>query len=84
MKETVVIVKGDVGKVGVMAFERREIEVVFFNTPYKVNVLAVGNEKGKFKYLGTMLCKHGQMEGGIRERVVKYRCVIGPLACIMR
>ncbi len=37
----------------------------------------VGKEKmeevNEFKYLGTNLCKHGSMEGEIRERTVKGR-----------
>ncbi len=38
----------------------------------------------KFKYLGTVLCKHGGMEGEIRERVMKGRSVVGPLAGVMK
>ena len=30
----------------------------------------------EFKYLGTVLCKHGEMEREIIERVVKDRCII--------
>ncbi len=30
-------------------------------------------EMSEFKYLGTVLCKHGGMEGKIRERVMKGR-----------
>ena len=35
-------VKVNVGKSKVMVFERREVEVVDFNTPYGVSVPAVG------------------------------------------
>ncbi len=37
----------------------------------------------EFKCLETVLCKHGEMDGEIRERVVKGRSVIGSLARIM-
>ena len=66
---------------------RREIEVMDYSTPYRVNVPAIGRcevvlgekmEMKEFKYLGTVLCKHGEMEGEIR--VVKGRCVLGSLA----
>ncbi len=36
-------------------------------------------EVNEFKYLGTILCKHGSMEGEIRERTVKGRQVMGAL-----
>ncbi len=63
----------------VMVFERREEEVTDFNTAYRVRLPAVagcrimlGSEEMKevneFKYLGTELCKHGGMEGEIREQ----------------
>ena len=46
---------------------------------------AVGEEKGKeFKYLRTVVCKHGGMEVEIWERAVKGKCVKGSLARIMR
>ena len=51
-------------------------------------VLSLRGEKMKamkeFMYLGTVLCKHGGMEGEVRERAVKDRDVIGSLARIMR
>ncbi len=70
------------GKSKVMAFERREVEVVDFRNPYRVSVLAderceivMGGERMKvlkeFKYLGRVLSKHGEMEGEVRERAVK-------------
>ncbi len=48
----------------------------------------LGSEKmeevSEFKYLGTVLCKHGGMEGEIRERVMKGRSVVGSLAWVMK
>ncbi len=41
-------------------------------------------EVNEFKYLGTILCKHGSMEGEIRERTVKGRQVIGVLERVMK
>ncbi len=38
----------------------------------------------EFKYLGTVLSKHGEMEGEVRERAVKDRSVIGSQARIMK
>ncbi len=35
-------------------------------------------------YLGTILCKHGSMEGEIREREVKGRQVMGALERVMK
>ncbi len=34
--------------------------------------------------LGTVLCKHGRMEGDIRERTVKDRQVMGALERVMK
>ena len=41
-------------------------------------------EVNEFRYLGTVLCRHGGMEGEIREGDVKGWCVIGSLARVMR
>ncbi len=76
--------KVNAGKSKVMVFERRGVEVVDFNTTYRVRLPAVARcrvmlgseemeEVSEFKYLGTVLCKHGGMEGEIRERVMKGR-----------
>ncbi len=83
------------GKSKMMVFEKREDEVVDFNTAYKVRLPAVarcrvmlGSEKmeevSEFKYLGIVLCKHGRMEGEIRERVMKFRSVVGSLTGVMK
>ncbi len=69
--------KVNAGKSKVMVFERREEEVIDFSTACRVRLPAVvrcrvmsGSEKmeevSEFKYLGTVLCKHGGMEGEIR------------------
>ncbi len=82
------------GKSKVMVFERRE-EVINFNTVYRVRLPAVascrimlGSEKmeevSEFKYLGTVPCKHGGMEGEIREQVMRGRSVVGSLAGVIR
>ncbi len=36
-------------------------------------------EVNEFSYLGTIICKHGSMEGEIKERTVKGRQVMGAL-----
>ncbi len=67
--------------------------MVDFNTAYRVRLPAVaryrmmlGSEKmeevSECKYLGTVLCKHGGMEGEIRERVMKG--VVGSFAGVMK
>ncbi len=83
------------GKSKVMVFERREEKAINFNTAYRVKLSAaascrimLGSEKmeevSKFKHLGTVLCKHGGMEGEIRERVMKGRSVVGSLTGVMK
>ncbi len=73
-----------------MIFERKEVEVVNFGNQYRMSVslddrceIVMGGERmevGKeFKYLGTVLSKHGEMEGEVRERAVKGRSVVGSL-----
>ena len=63
----------NVGKSKVMVFERKEVEVVNFGNPYRVSVpvaerckIVMGGEGmevvKEFKYLGTVLSKHGEME----------------------
>ena len=77
----------------VMVFERK-VKKVNFNTPYRMSVPAVGRcelvlgeemeEVKEFKYLGTVLCKHGENEGQRSERAVKGKCVTGSLIWVMR
>ena len=44
-------------------------------------LIILGEEMEEVKeYSGTVLCKHGEMEGEIGERAVKDRCVIGSFA----
>ncbi len=38
----------------------------------------------EFKYLGTVLCKHGGMEGDIRDQVMKDRSDMGSLTGVMK
>ncbi len=38
----------------------------------------------EFKYLGAVLCRHGGMEGEIRERVMSGRSVVGLLTGVMK
>ncbi len=78
----------------VMVFERREEKAIDFHTAYRMRLPAVarcrimlGSEKmeevSEFKYLETVLCKHGRMGGELRERVMKGRSVVGSLAGVM-
>ncbi len=83
------------GKSKVMVFERAGEQAVDFAKPYRVGSETIlrrkiwlGKEKmeevNEFKYLGTVLCKHGSMEGEIRERTVKGRQVMGALERVMK
>ncbi len=69
--------------------------MIDFNIAYRVRLPALvrcrimlGSEKmeevNEFKYLGTVLCKHGGMEGEIREQVMKDRSIVGSLAGVMK
>ena len=62
-----------------MVFERKKIEMVNFTNPYRASVpvnerceIALGDERmevvKEFKYLVTVLSKHGEMEGEVREK----------------
>ena len=68
----------------VMVFERRKTEVNGFDIPYSIRSenerkykITMGGkcleEVNEFKYLGTVLCKFGSMEGKVRERAVRGR-----------
>ncbi len=79
----------------VMVFERREEEVIDYNIAYRMRMPAIVRcrtmlgckkmeEVSEFKYLGTVLSKHGGMEGEIRERVMKGRSVGVSLTGVMK
>ncbi len=82
--------KMNASKSKVMVFEKAREQTIDFAKPYRVGSedipeckIWLGKEKmeevNEFKYLGTILCKHGSMEGEIRERTVKGRQVMGAL-----
>ncbi len=82
--------KVNAGESKVIVFERAREQTIDFAKPYRVGSEAIlgckiwlGKERmeevNEFKYLGTILCKHGSMEGEIRERTVKDRQVMGAL-----
>ncbi len=83
------------GKSKMMVFERPREQTTDFANSYRVESEAIlgckiwlGKEKmeevNEFKYLGTILRKHGSMEGEMRERTVKGRQVMGALERVMR
>lgn len=78
-----------------MVFKRAEMEVIDFTTPCRVRVptrtvceINLGGERMEevkdYKYLESLLCKHGGMEGEIRERSVNGRQIIGSLGWILK
>ncbi len=82
------------GKSKVMVYGRAREQVIDFEKPYGVTEedttkcrIRLGEERmeevTEFKYLGT-LCKHGSMEGEVRERVVKGRQVVAALERVMK
>ncbi len=82
------MLKVTAGKSKVMVFEKAREQTINYAKPYTVGSEAtlgckiwLGKEKmeevNEFMYLGTILCKHGSMEGEIRERTVKDRQVMG-------
>ncbi len=78
------------GKSKVIVFERAREQTIDFAKSYRVGSEAIPDckiwlrkekmeEVNEFKYLGTILCKHGSMEGEIRKRTVNGRQVMGAL-----
>ncbi len=68
----------------VLVFERVREQTIDFVKPYRMGSEAIPEckiwlekekmeEVNEFRDLGTILCKHGSMEGEIRERTVKGR-----------
>ncbi len=87
--------KVNTDKSKVMVFERAREQTIDFSKPYRAGSEAIlgckiwlGKEKmeevNEFKYFGTILCKHGSMEGEIRERTLKGRQVMGALERVMK
>ncbi len=87
--------KVNAGKIKVMHFERAREQTINFAKPYRVESEAIlgckiwlqkekMEEVNEFKYLETILCKHGSMEGEIRKRTVKSRQVTGALERVMK
>jgi len=87
--------KVNVSKSKVMVFERRKSEIIQFADQYRMRVESqkqckimmneqIMEEVSEFKYLGSVLCKYGSMEGEIRERALQGRKVVGSLGRMMR
>ncbi len=87
--------KVNAGKSKIMVFGRAREQTIDLAKPYRVVSEAIlgckiwlGKERmeevKEFKYLGTILCKHGSMEGEIREKAVKGRQVMGALEKVMK
>ncbi len=87
--------KVNAGKSKVMFFEREREQTVNLTKPYRVGWEGIlgckiwfGKEKmeevNEFKYCGTVLFKHGSIEGETRERTVKGRQVLGELEGVMK
>ncbi len=88
-------VKVNAGKSKVMVFERAREQTINYAKPCRVESEAilgckiwVGKERmeevNEFKYLGTILCKHGSMEGEIGVRTAKGRQVMGVLERVIK
>ncbi len=83
------------GKSKETLFERKEVEMVNSGNQYMVSVprderyeIVMRGKRmevvKEFKYFGTVLSKHGEMEGEVRGRAVKVRSVIVSLARIIK
>ncbi len=86
--------KVNVHKSKVMVGEQSRSEVVVFVCPYtegiecekECKIILNGEEMvevNEFKYLGSVMCKHGGTEGETRERSLRGRKVVGSLGRIM-
>ena len=87
--------KVNVNKSKVMVFERARSETIDFGCPYRVRIeepkvldISLNGEKmeevDEFKYLRSVFCKDGSLEGETRERAVQGRKVVGSLGRMMR
>ena len=87
--------KVNVSKSKVMVFERRKSEIIQFADQYRMRVESqkqckimmneqIMEEVNEFKYLGSVLCKYGSMEGEIRERALQGRKGVRSLGRMMR
>lgn len=85
----------NVNKSKVKVFGRSKSEVANFDCPYRLKVecpkecnIKLNGERmeevNEFKYLGSILCKHGSMEGETRERAVQGKKMIGFLELMMK
>ncbi len=86
--------KVNVNKSKVMVCEQSRTDVVDFVCPYRLGtefekegkIILNGEEMeevNEFKYLGSVMCKHGGTEGETRERALQERKVLGSLGRIM-
>ncbi len=77
-----------------MVCERSRSEVMDFVCPYRVGIECENEckiilngeemeEVNEFKYLGSIMCKHGGTKGETRERALQGRKVVGSLRRIM-
>ncbi|WP_435325976.1 hypothetical protein, partial [Klebsiella pneumoniae] len=78
-----------------MVFERCIRDLIDFECPYRVRLetpkeldVRLNGEKmeevDEFKYLGSVFCKDGSMDGETRERAIQGRKVIGTLGRMMK
>ena len=84
----------NIDKSKVMVFERNKREKVNFDCLYRLRVecpkkceIRLNGEKmdevSEFKYIGSILCKYGSMEGEMKEKAVQGRTVVGCLGRMM-